>query len=82
MEPNSAGSVGSHAPNIPNTSKENPMIRRQLLTTFAATAFIPALLAAPPLFAAAVEMGEAEKKHAEMTKIVGSLSLATSRLRA
>ncbi len=56
------------------------MIRRQLLATLAATAFAPALLAAPQLFAATSEMGEAEKKHAEMTKMVGSLSLATSRL--
>lgn len=56
------------------------MIRRQLLTTLAATAFVPALLAAPQLFAATAELGEAEKKHADMTKKVGSLSLATSRL--
>lgn len=57
------------------------MNRRQLLATLTVTAFVPALLAAPQSFAAATsEMGEAEKKHAEMTKTVGSLSLATSRL--
>ncbi len=56
------------------------MIRRQLLTALAITAFVPALLAAPQAFAATAEMGEAEKKHADMTKKVGSLSLATSRL--
>ncbi len=56
------------------------MIRRQLLTTLAATAFIPSLLSAPQLFAATSETGEAEKKHADMTRMVGSLSLATSRL--
>ena len=55
------------------------MIRRQLLTALAATAFIPALLSAPQVWAATPAMGEAEKKHADMTKIVGSLSLATSR---
>lgn len=56
------------------------MIRRQMLTTLAATAFIPALLTSTPLFAANPEIGEAEKKHADMTKMIGSLSLATSRL--
>ncbi|WP_276122093.1 DUF4142 domain-containing protein [Pararhizobium qamdonense] len=56
------------------------MIRRQLLTALSATAFIPALLSAPQLLAATSATGEAEKKHADMTKIVGSLSLATSRL--
>ena len=57
------------------------MIRRQMLTTIAATAFIPAILAAPQLFAADVAaMGDAEKKHAEMTKMTGALSLATSRI--
>jgi len=43
------------------------MIRRQLLATLAATVFVPALLAAPQLFAATSEMGEAEKKHAEIS---------------
>jgi len=56
------------------------MDRRQLLATLAATAFIPAVLAAPRLFAATAEMREAERKLVEMTKTVGSLSLATSRL--
>ena len=56
------------------------MIRRQMLTTIAATAFIPTLLTSPHLFAANPEIGEAEKRHADMTKMVGSLSLATSRL--
>jgi putative membrane protein len=61
-------------------SEEISMIRRQLLTALAATAFAPAILVAPQVFAAAAETGEAEKKHADMTKKVGSLSLATSRL--
>ena len=56
------------------------MIRRQMLTALAATAFVPAFLASPQSYAAIEEMGEAEKKHADMTKKVGSLSLATSRL--
>lgn len=56
------------------------MIRRQMLTALAASAFIPALITAPQLFAATAQMGEVEKKHAEMTMKVGSLSLATSRL--
>jgi putative membrane protein len=61
-------------------SEEISMIRRQLLTVLAATAFVPALLTAPQSSAATADMGEAEKKHADMTKTVGSLSLATSRL--
>lgn len=56
------------------------MIRRQLLATLAAAAFVPALLTAPPVLAATAKRGEAEKRHADMTKTVGSLSLATSRL--
>lgn len=56
------------------------MIRRQLLASLAATAFVPALLAAQQLSAATATMGEPEKKHADITKAVGSLSLATSRL--
>lgn len=57
------------------------MNRRHMLTTIAATAFIPAVMAAPQLFAADnAMMGEAEKKHAEMTKMTGALSLATSRV--
>jgi putative membrane protein len=61
-------------------SEEISMIRRQLFTVLAATAFVPALLPAPQSLAATVDMGEAEKKHADMTTTVGSLSLATSRL--
>ncbi len=56
------------------------MIRRQMLTALAAAAFVPTLLSAPQIFAATAKMGEAEKKHADMTRTVGSLSLATSRL--
>lgn len=56
------------------------MIRRQLLTIIAATAFAPAVLSAPSVFANDPAMGEAEKKHADMTKMAGSLSLATSRV--
>lgn len=57
------------------------MNRRNMLTTLAATAFIPAMMAAPQLFAADnTTMGEAETKHAEMTKVTGALSLATSRV--
>jgi len=57
------------------------MNRRLMLTTLAASAFIPAVMAAPQLFAAdSKTMGDAEKKHAEMTKMTGALSLATSRV--
>jgi putative membrane protein len=62
--------------------REEPlMIRRQMLATLAATAFVPAILAAPQVFAAdTAPMGEAEKKHADMTKMTGALALATSRV--
>jgi predicted outer membrane protein len=56
------------------------MILRQLPTALATTAVVPVFFAAPQIFAAAAETGEAEKKHADITKAVGSLSLATSRL--
>jgi hypothetical protein len=49
------------------------MNRRHVLTTLAATAFIPAVMAAPQLLAADnTVMGDAEKKHAEMTKMTGA----------
>ncbi len=52
---------------------ESFMIRRQMLTVLAADAFVPVLLTAPQLFAANVDVGELEKKHADTTKTVGSL---------
>lgn len=57
------------------------MNRRIMLASLAASAFVPAVLAAPQLFAADnAAMGDAGKKYAEMTKTTGALSLATSRV--
>jgi putative membrane protein len=58
------------------------MNRRKLLTAAAAAAALPALLSSPSALAQSQSpaMGDAEKKHAEDTKKVGSLSLATSRV--
>jgi putative membrane protein len=57
------------------------MNRRTLITSAAAIAAVPTLLTSTSAFSqTAATMGEAEKKHAEATKKVGSLSLATSRV--
>ena len=57
------------------------MKRRSILMATAAAAALPALLSYASAFAQTTSPppGEAEKKHAEQTKVVGSLSLATSR---
>ena len=58
------------------------MDRRNALSTLAAVAAGGALYAAarPQISFAAAAMGEAEMKHAKDTMMVGSLSLATSRV--
>jgi hypothetical protein len=67
---------GEHQPNAVDAEKigrtkfrlleDLSMNRRIMLTTLAASAFIPAFMAAPTLFAAdSITMGDAEKKHAE-----------------
>lgn len=57
------------------------MNRRNMLKVAAAATTLPALLASTSVFAqSAAAMGDAEKKHAEDTKKIGSLSLATSRV--
>jgi putative membrane protein len=57
------------------------MNRRTMITAVAAIAAVPTLLASTSAFAqTSTAMGEAEKKHAEATKKVGSLSLAASRI--
>ncbi|MFK4771518.1 DUF4142 domain-containing protein [Rhizobium sp. ZW T2_16] len=59
------------------------MNRRKMLTAIAATAALPVLLSSTATFAQTEETtGEAEKKHADETKKVSSLSLATSRVAA
>ena len=57
------------------------MNRRTMLTAVAAAAALPALLSTTASFAQTpVTPGDAEKKHADDTKKVGSLSLAASRV--
>lgn len=56
------------------------MNRRLVLQSAAAIAAVPAILSATAAFAQTTPSGDAEKKHAEQTKMVGSLSLATSRV--
>lgn len=57
------------------------MNRRRMITTLAVASAAPAALMATRAFAqSAMPMGEAEKKHAMETKMVGGLSLATSRV--
>ncbi|MDR6820791.1 putative outer membrane protein [Neorhizobium sp. 2083] len=56
------------------------MYRRTMITAAAAIAAVPTLLTSTAFAQTGPAMGEAEKKHAEATKKVGSLSLATSRL--
>jgi len=59
------------------------MNRRNMLTAVVAAATLPAILSSTAAFAQAASVaGDAEKKHAEDTKKVGSLSLATSRVAA
>jgi putative membrane protein len=56
------------------------MNRRNMLTVIAAAAAVPALLSSPAFAQTVSASGDAEKKHADETKRVGSLSLATSRV--
>ncbi|RFB88780.1 hypothetical protein B5K11_25335 [Rhizobium leguminosarum bv. trifolii] len=58
------------------------MNRRKTLTGFAAAAALPTLMSSTFVHAQSHSpaMGDAEKKHAEDTKKVGSLSLAISRV--
>lgn len=57
------------------------MNRRKMLTAVAATAALPVLFSSTAGFAQAEKTtGDAEKKHADETKKVGSLSLVTSRI--
>lgn len=57
------------------------MNRRTMLTAVAAAAALPALLSSTATFAqTAAAPGDAERKHADDTKKVGSLSLVTSRV--
>lgn len=56
------------------------MNRRTILASAAFAAAIPGLLSAPAFAQTPTTPGEAEKKHAADTKMVGSLSLATSRV--
>jgi predicted outer membrane protein len=56
------------------------MNRRSLLTSAAFAAVVPAFVSIPALAQTASPPGDAEKKHGEETKKVGSLSLATSRV--
>lgn len=56
------------------------MDRRTILASAAFAAAIPALFSAPAFAQTSASPGEAEKKHAAETKLVGSLSLATSRV--
>ena len=59
------------------------MNRRKMLTAVAATAASPILFSSTAAFAqTANTTGDPEKKHADETKEVGSLSLATSRVAA
>jgi len=58
------------------------MDRRLLLQSAAAFAALPAFLSSSTAFAQSTPSGDAEKKHAEQTRMVGSLSLATSRVAA
>lgn len=56
------------------------MNRRLLLKSAVSLAAIPAVLATSAIAQTAMPMGEAEKKHAQATKKIGLLSLATSRV--
>ncbi len=56
------------------------MNRRTLLTSAAFAAAVPAFLSMPAFAQTAAAPGDAEKKHADDTKKVGSLSLAASRV--
>ncbi|KAA0687402.1 DUF4142 domain-containing protein [Neorhizobium sp. P12A] len=56
------------------------MNRRTLLTFATFAAAIPALLSSTVFAQTASDSGEAEKKHADEAKKLGSLSLATSRV--
>ncbi|WP_426232189.1 DUF4142 domain-containing protein [Pararhizobium sp. DWP3-4] len=56
------------------------MNRRTLLTSAAFAAAVPTLLSGPALAQTASSAGDTEKKHADDTKKVGSLSLASSRV--
>lgn len=56
------------------------MIRRQMLTTLAASAFLPVVVTLSPAEAAIGPIGDHELNHAEMTRRVGAFSLAISRL--
>lgn len=56
------------------------MNRRLLLKSALSLAAIPTALATSAIAHTATPMGEAEKTHAEATKKVGALSLATSRV--
>lgn len=58
------------------------MDRRKVLAVFAGATALPLALGVARAQDAAMPMGEAEKVHAEQTKMVGSLSLAQSRLAA
>lgn len=56
------------------------MNRRTVLASAAFAAAIPALLSVPAFAQGTPAPGDAEKKHAADTKMVGSLSLSTSRV--
>ncbi|PZM14894.1 DUF4142 domain-containing protein [Rhizobium tubonense] len=56
------------------------MNRRALLTSAAFAAAVPAFLSMTAFAQTAAASGDTEKKHADETKKVGSLSLATSRV--
>jgi len=57
------------------------MNRRKMLTTAVAAAALPALFSSTAVFAqTGATASDAEKKHADATKRVGSLSLASSRV--
>ncbi len=57
------------------------MNRRSMITSLAVATAIPAALSATAAFAqSSMKMGEAEMKHAKDTKMMGGLSLATSRV--
>ena len=56
------------------------MNRRTLLTSAAFAAAVPAFLSMPAFAQTAAAPGDAEKKHADDTKKIGSLSLAASRV--
>jgi putative membrane protein len=65
---------------LSRSNEEIFMNRRTLLTSAAFAAAVPAFLSMPAFAQTAAAPGDAEKKHADDTKKIGSLSLAASRV--